>query len=222
MATTAKGVPYPVGGDAPDGPTQIKAVADYIDAAPGIALLTYAQINALSGGALWAGRRVYQTDTGTNRPVSGEYVYNGVNWRLPWNMPWGEIAVATHGADTTGYTTYANITGLSVTFTAVANRVYVGELDFEFSGGAGADGAYGQLWMDGATQLNERAAAAGSSGLGSVHVPYRGTLAAGSHTIVGRCQRVPSDPVTINITGSSPTKLSILRIRDDGPAGIPT
>lgn len=188
----------------------------------GISVLTYAQISALAGADLWEGRRVYQTDTGTGRAVKGEYTYNGVAWRLPWNMPWGEVvAPALAGADATNYTAYADIVGMTRTFTAVANRRYEIELEFEFSGSVNGQPVYGRLVLDGATQLNERACAAGTNGFGSARVRWRGTLAAGSHTVTGQCQRSSGDPVTINIDASNPTKLTSLTWDDVGPAGVP-
>ena len=54
-------------------------------------------------------------------------VYAGITtgWRPPWNMPWGCVAVATTTTKTTSISSsYVNLTGLSVTWTAVADRRY--------------------------------------------------------------------------------------------------
>lgn len=129
MTTTAKGVPVPDLGDPPNGPAQISAVADWIDAHPGISPLTYAAINALAGGDLWEGRCVYQTDTGSNRPVEGPYWFNGIDWRLPWNEPWGLIGSASISADTGAIPGLNDVPGLEVDAVFVANR----KLEIEIS-----------------------------------------------------------------------------------------
>lgn len=54
------------------------------------------------------------------------YVYAGATsgWRPPWNLPWGRVASATGTATTNIGTTYVDLSGMSVTWTAVQNRRY--------------------------------------------------------------------------------------------------
>lgn len=54
------------------------------------------------------------------------YVYAGATsgWRPPWNLPWGRVASATGTATTNIGTTYVDLNGMSVTWTAVQNRRY--------------------------------------------------------------------------------------------------
>lgn len=59
MANTTKGYPYPEDTDAADVPADVQLLAEAVDAAPGIASLTQAQIDALSAGEKWAGRVVW-------------------------------------------------------------------------------------------------------------------------------------------------------------------
>jgi hypothetical protein len=59
VANTTKGFPYPIDSDAADVPSDVQLLAEAIDAAPGIASLTQAQIDALSAGQKWAGRVVW-------------------------------------------------------------------------------------------------------------------------------------------------------------------
>jgi hypothetical protein len=78
-------------------------------------------------------------DSAISSPVAGMVEYLTTNdateglttrtsagtWRLPWNQPWGYIATATATTDQTGIsTTVTTVTGMDVTWTAVANRVY--------------------------------------------------------------------------------------------------
>lgn len=71
MANTTKGFPYPELSDDADVPSDILALASAVDSAPGIAPLSSAAIAALSGGALWAGRLVYNSTTGVYQRYTG-------------------------------------------------------------------------------------------------------------------------------------------------------
>jgi hypothetical protein len=64
-----------------------------------------------------AGDRIYETDTGN------ELTWNGTAWLPPDNLPWGIIGKASITAGQT-FTTLADVTGLSVTWTAVGGRQY--------------------------------------------------------------------------------------------------
>jgi hypothetical protein len=70
-------------------------------------------------------------------PVEGMTVYDKgadalkvyttatTGWQPPWSLPWGRVAYAsTTTAQTTSSATEQDLSGLSVTFTAVANRIY--------------------------------------------------------------------------------------------------
>lgn len=54
--------------------------------------------------------------------TNGVYVYNGSSWRLPWNMPWGIVAISA----LPGACNFTNTIGYSPTFTwaSVDNRYY--------------------------------------------------------------------------------------------------
>lgn len=62
MATTAKGIPYPLGSDDNDAALWFQAMADWLDDVLGAK--TTAQITALSGAARWTGRTVFDSDKG--------------------------------------------------------------------------------------------------------------------------------------------------------------
>lgn len=66
---------------------------------------------------------------------AGEYFYVGATdgWRPAWNSGWGIVGFAQITADVTGVSTLADVAGLSVTFTAVANRNYA--ITVSFGGG---------------------------------------------------------------------------------------
>lgn len=64
------------------------------------------------------GQMIYETDT------DKLLIYNGSAWNPPWNTAWGFIGSATKSSNQGSITTGSDVTGLSITFTAVANRKY--------------------------------------------------------------------------------------------------
>lgn len=54
------------------------------------------------------------------------YIYAGATsgWKPPWNMPWGRVGSATGTATTNIGTTDVDLSGMSVSWTAVQNRRY--------------------------------------------------------------------------------------------------
>lgn len=84
MATTTKGYPYPVGTTNNNTPADIQSLAEAVDAAPGVAPLSTAARNALTGGALWVGRQIYNTTT-----KQFEW-YDGAAWQ-PFGFMRGEV-----------------------------------------------------------------------------------------------------------------------------------
>ena len=69
------------------------------------------------------GMVIYETDT----QETLTYYASASVWRRPWRMPWGVVGAAIVSADQTGITALADLTSFSVTFTAVANRMYLVE-----------------------------------------------------------------------------------------------
>jgi hypothetical protein len=61
---------------------------------------------------------IYETDTDKT------LVWNGSAWYANWNSAWGKVALATSTAAQSGISTVQDITGMSVTFTAIAGRQY--------------------------------------------------------------------------------------------------
>lgn len=71
MANTTKGFPYPIDTDAADIPSDVQLLAEAVDAAPGIASLTQAQIDALSAAQKWAGRIVWNQTANRHERSNG-------------------------------------------------------------------------------------------------------------------------------------------------------
>lgn len=71
MPNTTKGYPYPQDADPADVPADVQLLAEAVDATPGIASLTQAQIDALGVAAKWAGRIVWNQTTGRLQRCDG-------------------------------------------------------------------------------------------------------------------------------------------------------
>jgi len=65
------------------------------------------------------GNAVYRA---TGDVAEGPEFYNGAAWRKPWSMPWGNIGVGSATAIQTPIAALTDLTNLTVSFTAVANR----------------------------------------------------------------------------------------------------
>jgi hypothetical protein len=68
------------------------------------------------------GQMIYETDT------DKVLVYNGSAWYANWNTAWGKVAYVSSSTAQSSVSTAQDITGMSVTFTAVAGRHYRFEL----------------------------------------------------------------------------------------------
>lgn len=150
--------------------------------------------------------------------TEGPYFYNGTSWRLPWNMPWGEVGYAEATGAQSGISAIADITNATVTFTAVGNRKYrvIGIASFQQVTNPGtatlviADGSN--------TALDQKAATLSLNDFGSLAVQKRTTPAAGSTTYKLRLSSTAAS-LTMNSGATAPT--SIL-VEDIGPSGAPT
>lgn len=84
--TTGKGVPYPEETDANDVPVSLAAIANWVDAHPGVAAVTTAQRDALAGAELWDGRVILNLATGLLEKFNAG------------TTTWGAASVSDHGA----------------------------------------------------------------------------------------------------------------------------
>lgn len=74
MASTAKGYPYPAGTDPNNVPADLQALAEAVDASPGIRAYTQAEIDALPAAQKWVGRKVWNVTAGVHQN------WNGAQW----------------------------------------------------------------------------------------------------------------------------------------------
>ena len=117
MTTTTRGVPYPEPADPNDVPSDIEALAEWMDSNPGVLVVTTAQRNALLGADRWVGRVVYNTDFHTLDCWNG-VVWQAIGLRDSTVAGWaslrtlgtgaGQAAAGNHGHDLAS----ASITGV--------------------------------------------------------------------------------------------------------------
>jgi hypothetical protein len=88
--------------------------------ASGVPIFTTTQRDALTGGNLYRGLTIFNSDTGAVE------VYYGATtlWKPPWNVAWGEVAKTVSTANTALGAGAATVDVFTVAFTAVANRRY--------------------------------------------------------------------------------------------------
>jgi hypothetical protein len=154
----------------------------------------------------------------------GLFTYNGTSWqRGPgWNAPWGRQAHLARVADQTGIGTSAtDLTSLTVTFTAVANRYYKISADVFFlqntSGGlvtvtinTGSSGA-GTVLATRAVNTENGARFVSLSAV-AIHTPSAGSV---SYHLRGF-----TSANTVDLKASA-TQPSLILVEDIGPSGNP-
>ena len=157
----------------------------------------------------YEGQVIYQKDT------DEVLAYNGTSWTRPANMPWGQVGYATKTTDQT-FTTRTDMAGLSLTFTAAANRIYQTTFSGNLFVSAGADTTV--FLTDGTTDYYEA--------LGSIlsTAPYQNRsfityitgLSAGTKTL--KIQAVAGSSAIMYGTGIRSSIAARLIIQDIGPA----
>jgi hypothetical protein len=161
----------------------------------------------------YEGQVIYQKDT------DAVLVWNGTAWYPNWNLPWGVVGSVsrTAGNITPTVGSATDVTGVSITFTAIANRTY----KMSWSCAAEKQTAVGWIAIFLANAANTIFASvygspavvgAGYTTLSGFH--HITGLAAGSYTFKLRTQ-TENNAATILASGTNPTNFII---EDIGPA----
>ena len=172
---------------------------------------------------------------GSNDANEGLYTYNGTAWRKGpgWNAPWGVVPATAGGTSGLGYvlntatqnitTAETALTSMTVTFTAVANRLYRASLYEPRLNNAGGSPAYfeGKLRFTSVAGTQMQSIVI-PSGVGATAVQMFletvFTTTAGSKVVLATLQ-TPSG--NFNAEGSA-TQPRIFRVEDIGPSGAPS
>jgi hypothetical protein len=182
---------------------------------------TAARDAAISGAALEDGMTVY---IGSNDANEGLYTYNGTAWRRPWNMPWGSQGRATTSSTRQAMTASGtDVTGLSVTFDQVSNRLIKFTFMFGVVALTNAFIAFNFTVNTGTTGAGTTVATLGESklNLGEYQVfSYTATIATtttGSQSYHLRQSSLSANGISI----TNDLGLGIMVVEDIGPSGAP-
>jgi hypothetical protein len=157
----------------------------------------------------YEGQVIYETDT------DKILAWTGSAWYAPWNMAWGSLGGAYRlSGNVTATTTTGDITGMSVTFTAVAGRRY--KATWTATGEKQISTGWTGVYL--ANSANTIFTSVYSTASAGGYVNLSGTtffdnIPAGSYTMKLRVQCV-SDTTLILASGQNPC---ILLVEDVGP-----
>lgn len=179
------------------------------DSQPTLVGAPYEVVTSTTQPTGYTGKLIYETDT------NNLLVHNGASYAKPWNMPWGRIAHQLVTSNTGSITT-TPVDLMSVTFTAVAGRLYRIRMGGEFSSTV-ADGAFILAIADGSNnQVRRLTDAVLTTSSRVLDVDYITTLTAGSHTRKIRFFRASgSGTYTFQADATNP---AYLLVEDIGPA----
>lgn len=162
----------------------------------------------------YEGRAVYDTDT----DAFMIYASATTGWQPPWNLPWGAVAApALVTASQTGITAVVDLTGLTITATAVANRRW--KITGNVRVTQNTAGGVPELYITDGSNVtkNRRGITLGAGETGHIHCEADVVTAAGSRTFK---LRLTVGSGTVDLTAAADL-LATLRIEDIGPAGAP-
>lgn len=167
-----------------------------------------------------AGMVVY---VNSNDASEGLYHYSGGAWYkgATWNQPWGSVGyVSLTSLSQTGISTVTDVTGASITFTAISNRLYkVSAHGYTNSTDTGVTTNL-MLRNSSNTTLQQATSWSGSSNIGVFNtLVYVSTLSAGSVTLKMSVQK-QSGTGTITVEGGASYPFTFI-IEDIGPSGAP-
>jgi hypothetical protein len=154
---------------------------------------------------------------GTDRVADGDNAMQAIAERVEARMPWGWVGYAQATADQTGIVGSATISGISVTFTAVAGRRYQATANVHLLANiAGVNTALDIV--DGATGLGRWQGMLSNLSATTLVAIWSGTLTAGAHTF----NVTAAFGSGTNTSKAAPGAPAFLLIEDIGPSPIPS
>lgn len=172
-----------------------------------------------------AGTGIYTPDA-TSQPARGHNVWwwNGTRWQYgEWGKPWGVVGYIQITGDV-NFTTLADIAGLTLTFTAAANRrIKITAYSYRVVNGTTDNESAFIYIREGATKLQtalvSEALKTSLGGGNPANLSVVISPTAGSHTYVVSAERaVGSNTHTYSASATAP---GFLLIEDIGPNGAP-
>jgi hypothetical protein len=162
--------------------------------------------------------QAYYLNSGT--ATEGTLWWHGSAYRPSWNMPWGQVGRTELSANTTGITTGTDLTGGTLTFTAVANRLYRVESWVYLVTSTAQSSALLSV-LEGATNIILAGGAYTPVGTG-VHIygTRTTTFTAGSHTLKLRGS-VLFGAGSVGTSVAPADRPDFISVTDVGPSGAP-
>ena len=160
---------------------------------------------------------------GSNDSSEGLYTYNGTSWRLgSWNMPWGAVAAAsiiTKNNTVSGV--FANVPGLTVTFTSVNRRKYEIILNCQLYSTVDSD-RFDVRITDGSGTIIKSSYNTVTAGVGNVLALHTNltSVTSGSFTVKVTFARAGGSG-TCSLGFADGEVPSTLTVKDIGPSGAP-
>jgi hypothetical protein len=159
---------------------------------------------------------------GSNDSDEGLYTYNGTSWRKGpgWNAPWGRVGSAVSSSNTTSVNATAkDVTSLSVSWTAVANRYYRTTVIIPVYSQLTTSGIVNLLITDGTptTKQSINLDAAAGTDVNIQGFVIESNIATGSAT---RKARILTTAGSGTVSAASPVTPTII-VEDIGPSGAP-
>lgn len=218
--TTNFSLPYPQSSDSVDVPRDIGALASAVDTrllnTIRVFASTAARDSAIPSPA--AGMVVYINSDDANE---GFYFHTGSAWLkgATWNSPWGVVGYAERTTNQTGIgTSVTDLTSLSVTWTAVANRRYMVRSFVNLAQGSTATVGTVVIRTGGNVQLQSEASNTLNTIISTAFQPVTSyTPAAGSQTV----KMSASVNAGTGNSNNSSTNPSWILVEDIGPTGAP-
>ena len=160
------------------------------------------------------GMVIYETDTDKVM----QYTTATTGWVPPWNLPWGYVTSASITANSSTFTTVADVTGLSVSPTVVANRrlkiTFYGLVDSTVT-----TDSIASYITDGSNNQLSQGYYTGIGGGAMHHVVAYVTTTAGTPTYKVRGARITG--TGNGKIGASSTIPATITVEDIGPATAP-
>jgi len=160
-------------------------------------------------GSPFDGQSIYETDTDKT------LVWNGSAWYANWNSAWGQVGYASRSTAFTLSATSTDVTGLSVTWTAISGRMYKTTAFVYFSVGAGTGSLFVTVADGSGVRVAEGGTYAAAISYPSVNVTGYTTGLSGSQT-----RKVRSNflGITSASTLAASDYPSVIIVEDIGPA----
>lgn len=152
-----------------------------------------------------------------NTPGFYQWLSATSRWQAPWNFPWGYMGIKKLAVAQSGITTAVDVTGLTLTMTAVAGRQLEMRVDLPLLSSVDADIARIDI-CDGAGAIKDgRSFRMSTSGVGCVATEWLPTVAGSLTRKVQVSRSAGTGTIQVACGGTTVGKFTII---DHGPSAV--